>query len=739
MQVTQYCVMMYSSANSEIANGVQKVAKSALHNMIAQRLVSVQEASHEVMDYPLTFTSDVIHRVSLSKCQKLQTNAQKEAEKETKSSDLIILYRNREQKHANMSLSQYFYDIFCKEKLKVDKSNRILMGTGLNFKAKYPPNFEYARGIILLYKPWGSTAGSLNRILRDKELAVHTFLKMIEHRQVPTVVITQYRMVQIQSQMDKIEILAKQTNSTEPDIKDMDDDDNELYVAHQNCSNFTDNHDAKIPDILDGEKVNIGLGYPWSENEDTVQRNYNVEPESYVSDLRDKYYTKIKEEVKSPEQLRLPQRKDGQVYTVNDLMDLQRVIVLAAVDTIVKFIKNDADYKPLRATIVGAAGAGKSFVINTLVYIIRNLTQCNDSVLVTAPSGCAAYNVGGCTLHRALMISIYEKTTNLSEENKKKLQIELKRLLCFVIDERSMLASHILANAETNIRLCAFGGNNTKEYWGGVPVVLLFGDDYQLRPVASEGAIAAYNKKVNGNITKRHALKKNDQLSVNHGNHLFIKNLTDTVFILTGNKRVNEGEEEFRNLLSRLRIGEPNEDDITRLCNLHIAYYPLNFEEELENKGRVMYLAATHRVKDAHNFKKLKEVSNRDNVPIARIRCNYESQYSNTDGGVRYSHFRGIKYISNTPICVGSRVCIETHNYIPELGLFTGAIGRVEYIDYDEPEGPNNNQMNILPNYIIVDFPNFKPALGLEPWDKNNPTVSICFYLLFVFQIDIVS
>jgi len=702
--------------------------------MIGQRLVAVQEAAHEVMEYPLVFTSDIFQRVSLSKCQKLQTNAQKESEKETKSKDLIVLYRNREQKHGNLSLSEYFYNVFCKEKLTVDKSNRILMGTGLNFRAKYPPDFEYARGIILLYKPWGSTAGSLNNILRDKELTIHTFLKMMEHRQVPTSVITQYRMVQIQSQLDKIEILAKQTKSTEPDIENMDDDMMDLYVAHQNCSNLTDRYDAKIPDILDGEKVDIGLDYPWSENKDTVQRDYEVEPGSYVNKLRDDYYSKIKEEVKSPEQLRLPLRKDGQVYTVNDLMDLQRVIVLAAVDTIVKFITNDRDYKPLRATIVGAAGAGKSFVINTLVTIIRNLTQCNDSVLVTAPSGCAAYNVGGCTLHRALMMSINEKTTKLSEENKKKLQIELKRLLCFIIDERSMLASHILATAETHIRLSAFGGNNAKEYWGGVPVVLLFGDDYQLKPVAAEGAIAAYNKKLNGNIVKRNAMKKNDQLSVNHGNHLFVENLTDSVFILTGNKRVNEGEEEFRNLLTRLRIGEPDENDITRLCNLHIAHYPIDFEEELEKKGRVMYLSATHRVKDAHNFKKLKGVSRTNNVPIARIHCNYESQYSNTDGGVRYSHFRNIKFIRNTPICVGSRVCIETHNFIPELGLFTGACGKVVYIDYDEPEGPNNNQKNTLPNYIVVDFPNFKPALGLKPWDKNNPTVSVCFLFTIYYS-----
>jgi hypothetical protein len=33
-----------------------------------------------------------------------------------------------------------------------------------------------------------------------------------------------------------------------------------------------------------------------------------------------------------------------------------------------------------------------------------------------------------------------------------------------------------------------FKGQNSKEVWGGVPVVLLFRDDYQLFPVMDEGA-----------------------------------------------------------------------------------------------------------------------------------------------------------------------------------------------------------------------------------------------------------
>ena len=38
-------------------------------------------------------------------------------------------------------------------------------------------------------------------------------------------------------------------------------------------------------------------------------------------------------------------------------------------------------------TIVGKAGTGKSFLIQTIVSAIRKFTGINDSIIVTAPTG----------------------------------------------------------------------------------------------------------------------------------------------------------------------------------------------------------------------------------------------------------------------------------------------------------------------------------------------------------------
>ncbi len=58
-----------------------------------------------------------------------------------------------------------------------------------------------------------------------------------------------------------------------------------------------------------------------------------------------------------------------------------------------------------------------------------------------------------------------------------------------------MLSSKVLAAAERNVRHSVYKGQNGGEMWGGVLVVLLFGDDYQLFPVIDEGAIQGYSQK----------------------------------------------------------------------------------------------------------------------------------------------------------------------------------------------------------------------------------------------------
>ena len=86
---------------------------------------------------------------------------------------------------------------------------------------------------------------------------------------------------------------------------------------------------------------------------------------------------------------------------------------------------------------MGCGGTRKSFIINTLISLIQKYTKMNDTVRVAEPSGVAAYNVGGCTLHRCLNLQVDAKelSTPLKNEKKDELKYKLQHLLMLVIDE----------------------------------------------------------------------------------------------------------------------------------------------------------------------------------------------------------------------------------------------------------------------------------------------------------------
>ena len=89
--------------------------------------------------------------------------------------------------------------------------------------------------------------------------------------------------------------------------------------------------------------------------------------------------------------------------------------------TIIKFLRNEESYIPFRATVVGCGGTGKSYIINTILTIVRKMTKRNTTILVGAPSGAAAYNVQGSTLHHLLGIQVSWPEDNITQKVEDKL------------------------------------------------------------------------------------------------------------------------------------------------------------------------------------------------------------------------------------------------------------------------------------------------------------------------------
>lgn len=135
-----------------------------------------------------------------------------------------------------------------------------------------------------------------------------------------------------------------------------------------------------------------------------------------------------------------------QVFSIIDSLNAeQRKIVMHILHS---FKTNQL---PIRVFMSGSAGVGKSRVINTvyqLISIYSNEIPGENSddtkILLCAPSGEAAFLIGGVTCHRAfgLPVSKYcKQMSELSEDISNKIRKSFSHLELIIIDEISMVGS----------------------------------------------------------------------------------------------------------------------------------------------------------------------------------------------------------------------------------------------------------------------------------------------------------
>ena len=120
--------------------------------------------------------------------------------------------------------------------------------------------------------------------------------------------------------------------------------------------------------------------------------------------------------------------------------------------------------------ITGKAGTGKS----TLLHYFKNTTK--KKIAVLAPTGVAALNVGGQTIHSFFNFQpdITLKSIKYISDNK------VYRLIdTIIIDEISMVRADLLDYVDKFLRL---NGKNLDEPFGGVQMIFI-GDLYQLPPI----------------------------------------------------------------------------------------------------------------------------------------------------------------------------------------------------------------------------------------------------------------
>lgn len=129
--------------------------------------------------------------------------------------------------------------------------------------------------------------------------------------------------------------------------------------------------------------------------------------------------------------------------------------------------------------ITGGAGTGKSYLTRDWIRDLKTEAE----ICVCAPTGIAALNIGGQTLHRQFSIPFsIADVERQAEQNARRMKVErkeyLRRIDTLLIDEVSMCRSDVLDYVEATLRYVREDHNP----WAGVRIIAV-GDPFQLPPV----------------------------------------------------------------------------------------------------------------------------------------------------------------------------------------------------------------------------------------------------------------
>lgn len=310
--------------------------------------------------------------------------------------------------------------------------------------------------------------------------------------------------------------------------------------------------------------------------------------------------------------------------------------------------------------LTGKAGTGKT-------TFLHNLRRENKKrMVVLAPTGIAAINAGGSTLHSffQLPFSPYIPGANYSKEsfklNKQKIRI-IRGLDLIVIDEISMVRADLLDNVDNVLRRV----RRSALPFGGVQL-LMIGDLSQLSPVAKEDEWQLLSRHyTTPYFFSSHALAS----------------LPYTTIELTHVYRQNDPT--FVNLLNNIREGRA--DDAT-LAALNSRYVP-GFQSN-EEDGYIR-LVTHNRMADAINERELNRLPGEAFRFSAQVKGTFPQLSYPTEEELTLKEGAQVMFVKNDPEhryvngTIGRIVSINAQGFVVRVSLHNSTASSLAAADKD--------------------------------------------------------
>lgn len=233
--------------------------------------------------------------------------------------------------------------------------------------------------------------------------------------------------------------------------------------------------------------------------------------------------------------------------------------------------------------VIGAAGTGKSRLIEEMRYYIQQHTPKN--IVVTATTGIAAYNINGLTINSFMGMGTGEQNIEVLVKRircKPPVRDRIRNVDVLVIDEVSMMSAELFEKVNAICQTI----RRSAALFGGIQVVLS-GDLMQMLPV--------FNKNVK-------LFQEQDTRLIFESKVFRTYFNNDNTVVLRQNFR--QSDKVFLALLNRLRVGEHSKDDIDILMSRLLSKLKVSSEETRD----IVHLVASNRQAQEINMKNLDQI-----------------------------------------------------------------------------------------------------------------------------------